>query len=298
MGALVLYLGETLSLLTAINWAFAVILFRKSGESVHPIGLNLFKNILAVTLILPTMWITGDTLMRDVPARDYALLLASGAIGIGLADTLFLKSLNALGAGLLAIVDCCYSPFIILLSIAFLGESLALLQIIGVVLIVTAVLTALNERKSHGSDGRKIVMGIVWGVLAMAANAVGIVMIKPLLEQSPLLWTTEIRLMGGVIVLVAVLLLRTDRRKIWATVISSNRWGYTVSGSFMGAYVSMLLWLAGMKYTQASVASALNQTSNVFIFIFAWLFLRENMDRYKILGIVLGVIGAFLVTIG
>ncbi len=292
------YFGETLALLTAINWAFAVILFRKSGESVHPIGLNLFKNILAMVLIIPTMWITGNTLFRNVPAADYALLLVSGVIGIGLADTLFLKSLNTLGAGLLAIVDCCYSPFIILLSIVFLGESLALLQVIGVVLIVAAVLTALNERKSSKANGHKIVIGIVWGVLAMAANAVGIVMIKPLLEQSPILWATEIRLLGGVIVLVVALLLRRDRRSIISSVILSNRWGYTVSGSFMGAYVSMLLWLAGMKYTEASIASALNQTSNIFIFILAWLFLRESMDRYKILGIVLGVIGAILVTLG
>jgi len=76
-------------LLAAVTWAFAVILFKKSGETVHPIGLNLFKDLFALVLFLPTMWLFGETLWRDAPAADYALLLASGALGIGLGDDVF-----------------------------------------------------------------------------------------------------------------------------------------------------------------------------------------------------------------
>ena len=51
------YLGEILSVVAAILWAFAVILFKKSGESVHPIALNLFKNIFAMALFIATILI-------------------------------------------------------------------------------------------------------------------------------------------------------------------------------------------------------------------------------------------------
>ncbi len=37
------YLGETCALLSPLLWSFAVILFRKTGEHVTPIALNLFK---------------------------------------------------------------------------------------------------------------------------------------------------------------------------------------------------------------------------------------------------------------
>ena len=292
------YFGEVLALLTAIAWAFAVILFKKSGEAVHPIGLNLFKNTLSAVLLVPSIYLLGDSLFHPAPIQDYILFLASGALGIGLSDTLFFKSLNILGAGLSAIVDCLYSPFIIALSTVFLAESLGAIQIVGVLMIVFAVLTATSERKSNSADGKTILKGVIYGVLAMATNAAGIVMIKPALERSPLFWVTEIRLVGGAIVLLIVLLLHKHRREIVRSIFSAKRWVYTLSGSFIGAYLAMLLWLAGMKYTQASVASALNQTSNIFIFIFAALLLREKITVYRLTGIIFGVCGAILVMVG
>jgi len=292
------HIGEALSLLTAILWAFAVILFKKSGETVHPLALNLFKNLFALILILPTMWLFHETLAHNAPASDYALLLLSGVIGIGIGDTFFIKSLNLLGAGLTAIVDCLYSPFIIGLSILWLGEGLTALQAVGAALVVSAVLTASLERGKSQISRRNLAWGIIWGVLAHAAMAIGIVMIKPLLERSPLLWVTEVRLFGGVVILCIILLFYPARRAILSSIISRRGWRYTVSGSFVGTYLSMILWLAGMKYTQASIASALNQTSNIFIFILAALLLREPITARRVLGILLAFIGAALVSFG
>ena len=138
--------GETLALVTAVTWAFAVILFKRSGEPVHPLTLNLFKNLLAFILFIPTVYIFGDRLIRPVPMNEYWLLIISGIIGIGIGDTLFLKSLNLLGAGLQAIVSCMYSPSIIALSFVWLGEGMSVLQIIGAVMIISAVLTAVSRK--------------------------------------------------------------------------------------------------------------------------------------------------------
>ena len=60
----------------------------------------------------------------------------------------------------------------------------------------------------------------------------------------------------------------------------------------------MMLWLAGMKYTLASTSAALNQTSNIFIFIFAAIFLKEKINLQRVIAILLGVSGVFLVSFG
>ena len=284
--------------MAAVTWGFAVILYKKSGETVHPIGLNLFKNLLAMVLFLPTMWLMGDTLIRDVPYSEYLLMFVSGMLGIGLSDTLYFMSLNRIGAGLSAIVDCLYSPFIIGLSILWLGEELSVLQIIGAILIISAVLAGTSERGKGGIHRKNILWGLVFGVLAMATMAVGIVMIKPLLDRSPILWVTEVRLVGGIIVLILVLILHPGRRRMLSSIYSVHSWKYTLSGSFVGTYLAMILWLAGMKFTEASIAAALNQTSNIFVFAFAAIFLKDAINARRMAGIVLGITGVFIVMFG
>jgi drug/metabolite transporter (DMT)-like permease len=290
------YLGEFLSITTAIIWAFAVTLFKKSGESVHPLALNAFKNLLAMILFVPTIWLLGQALFIGVTGDVYLILLLSGAIGIGIGDTLFFKSLNLLGAGLTGIVVCFYSPFIILFSFIWLQESLTPLQLLGVLLIISAILIATLRQRVAEITPHRIVTGIAYGFIASAAMAVGVVLMKPLLGSYPIIWVAEIRLAGGMVVLLLVLLFHHRRKSIIQSLISTRNWRYTLAGSFFGAYLAMLIWIAGIKYTQASIASALNQTSTIFIFIFAGFILKEPITMRRAFGILLAFSGAFLVS--
>jgi drug/metabolite transporter (DMT)-like permease len=237
----------------------------------------------------------GRTLAHQTTYHDYLLLFLSGALGIGISDSLLFAALNRLGAGLTAIVDCLYSPFIIGLSIIWLSEVLTVWQLIGAIMIISAVLTVASRKGRAQITRTDLTWGLTYGVLAMATTAVGIVMIKPILNRSPILWVTEMRLIGGMIVLVIILLFHPRRRTIIGSLGSSVGWKYTLSGSVIGAYVAMMFWLGGMKYTQASIAAALNQLSNIFIFIFAFLILKEPINLQRTIGIILGVGGSLLV---
>ena len=291
-------MGELFALLAALTWALAVICFRKSGETISPIPLNLFKNLLGIVLILPTMAILGEAFLYPAPPRDIVLLLVSGALGIGLSDTMFFKSLNMIGAGMSAIVDCFYSPFIISLSMLLLGERLTALQIIGAVLIVSAVFAATFEKRNDAISRRNLIWGILWGVGAMATVALGIVIIKPILGHLPILWSAQVRFIGGCLVLVVMVFLRPHRMRILEMRRFAHGWKFMLVGSILGSYGALIFWLAGMKYTQASLAAALNQTSNLFVFIFAAILLKELINLQRVIGIVLGAGGVVLVMLG
>jgi drug/metabolite transporter (DMT)-like permease len=292
------YFGETLALTTAVLWSVAVILFKKSGETVDPLGLNLFKNTLTLLLIPPTMLVFDQGFFLSVPYRDYLLLMLSGMLGIGIADTLFFMSLNLLGAARSAIVDCLYSPVIILLSIFWLGERLTIFQVAGVVLILSAILAIGREKGLIEITRRQLIIGILLGASAMFTMGVSIVMIKPLLERSPILWVIEIRLIGAAVSLFAILPFHPRSRKVVHSVMEVKSWKYMIPGSILGTYLALVFWIGGMKYAPASVASALNQTSNIFIFVLAALFLKERITPYKIAGIIMAVAGVFLVILG
>lgn len=290
------HLGEILALASAVVWAVAVILFRVSGRTVGPFALNLFKNAIALLLFLPLLPLLGRPLFPGAPAADYALLLASGFLGIAVSDTLFFTSLNILGASLMAIVDCVYSPFIIILSFVFLGERLEPWQFVGVLFIASAL--GIMAWKGAAENGRiprhDLVRGIILGVLAMLTVAVGIVMIKPMLAHTDVYWATAVRLVGGLGGLLLFLPFHPGRRTILKPLLEWSRWKVLVPAALLGSFFALLFWVAGMKYTLASVAAILSQMNVIFIFILAAVFLGEKATPWKVGAVVMAFVGAFL----
>ncbi|MBK8068308.1 MAG: DMT family transporter [Rhodanobacteraceae bacterium] len=67
--------------------------------------------------------------------------------------------------------------------------------------------------------------------------------------------------------------------------LRSLPWTLLIVAALLGQYVSMLLWLAGYKYTSASIASILNETASIFILLFAWIWLKEPLSRRKLAGV-------------
>jgi drug/metabolite transporter (DMT)-like permease len=287
-------LGEILALASAIAWAVAVILFRISGRKVHPVGLNLAKTSLALVIMVPTLLVLGEPLLPAVPASTTGLLLLSGLLGIAVSDTLFFYALNRLGASLTAIVDCFYSPFVIGLSFALLGERLTLVQLAGAALVVSAVLTLSKEGKIEKIERKDLVLGVLFGILAMFFVAFGIVMVKPVLGTVSVFWATFVRLAGGSLALAVLVPFLRNRRAILAPLLEPRNWKALVPAAFFGSYLSLFLWMGGMKYAKASVAAVLNQLNTIFIVIIAAIFLKERLTGWKILAVVLALVGAYL----
>lgn len=294
----IIHSGEWLALASAVVWAVAVILFRLSSFHIHPLALNLGKNLFALFLIILTIIITGASFLPAVSARTTFLLLLSGFLGIAVSDTLFLWTLKLIGASLTAIVDCTYSPFVIILSYFFLGERLSLVQLAGVILIISAVIT-ITRSNSENSGGqvsaRHLVLGIVSGTLAMAFVAVAIVIIKPVLKDTPVVWATGVRLAGGIIPLAIIAAFR-KKRPLFVPLFKLSNWKVLAPASFLGTYLSLMFWIGGMKYAFASVAAALNQLSTIFIFVLAAIFLKERVTIWRFLAVVTAFLGAFLAT--
>ena len=288
--------GEILSVGSALVWAIAVLFYRVSGRTVHPLGLNLFKSILGVVLVVLTMLVLGESIFPAKIWQDYALLGLSGFVGIALSDTFFFQCLNLLGASLTAVVDCLYSPFVILFSFLFLAERLSFRQILGVALILSALLLVSVSREKGLPPRKNLLLGIGLGTLAMITLAASIVMIKPMLARSGVLWATLWRMAAGGAALLIFLGFHPRRRMILATLAVPAHWRSMVPGTVLGAYIALVAWMAGMKYTLASIAAPLNQLNSIFIFVFAALFLREKVTRAKMAAVALATLGAFLVS--
>jgi drug/metabolite transporter (DMT)-like permease len=280
----------------ALFWSSAVIMFKKSGEVLSPTALNLFKGIVTLVLLGPTLWFSGTPLFPDRPLHDWLLFGASGFIGITLADNFFFMALKRLGAGLWAVVDCLYLPLIIVLSATFLQESIGIRGMLGGAMVVAAIGAGSWSGSSTRRPTRDIVVGLLWGVLAVSLLAGSIIMVKPLLEQTSVLWASFVRLLAGVTGLLVLSLILPQRRMILGVLKPAPSWKIALPASIVGNYLAMLAWLAGFKYTLVSVAAILNQLSTIFTFILAAFFLKEPVTVPRMVAIGLAVSGALLAT--
>ena len=289
------YLGETLSVGAAAFWAVGVVLFKKSGETTPPLALNFIKTMVAIAFLIPTVELAGGDLLPAQPASVWLMLLLSGIVGISLADTLFFIALEKLGAGLMAVVDTSYAPIMIALSFAFLGESAGPTLLFGTVLIVLSLLVGSNARPEPGKSRRDISEGIAIGLAGIALMAIGIVMVKEILNRTPIIWATFVRILGGFVGLIPIMLASPRRRLLFSALRPSRSWRYVLPAAFVGSYLVMMFWKGGMKYVKVSVAAPLNQLSTIFIFILAIVFLKEPVTWRRVLAICLAFPGAVLV---
>lgn len=288
-------MGEFFSVACAAVWALAVVLFRRSGETLPAFELNLYKNLLGVALLVPTVLLTDGAALPGYSPGEWALVLISGVIGIAIADTWYLRALNLVGAARTGVVASLFSPFVIVLSILFLGEALKLWQLAGFSLVLAGILLVTWRTNREDVSMQSLRLGVAFGAASVLMMAIGIVMVKPVLEGEDFFWTVLLRLAAGSI----AMLLFVSARRGWAPLMANYRktqpWAMITLASFLGTYLSMILWLAGYRLTSASIASVLNETAAAFIVIFSFWLLKEPITTRRIAGVLLTFAGVWVI---
>jgi drug/metabolite transporter (DMT)-like permease len=290
-------IGEAMALGSAATWAVGVILARQLGAHLPPLSLNLLKNGLVLVVLAPVALVVHADAWPTLPAAELAIVVASGVIGIALADTLYFRALNELGAGRMGVIGNLYSPLVLLLGFVFLDERLGAGQWVGFGLVGLGVLLVSRPPGEWKTHPQHTARGIMIGLFAIALMAIAIVMVKRTLETQPLLWVTLLRLAGAVVGLLVVATLPAMRARM-RFVAADVPWRRLLLAALIGQGLSMVLWLGGYKFTSASVAAILNESASVFLVVLAALWLREPLGKRAFIGVVLTFSGIACMLLG
>jgi drug/metabolite transporter (DMT)-like permease len=292
--------GELMSLTCALLWSVSVMFFRKAGERIPAFTLNFFKNSMVLLLFLPTAFFMGQLyLPENLLPRDWYILMISGIIGICLADYLFFKALNLLGAGRNAIVGCSYCLFVILFSFFLLGEIPSWVHFVGAGLVILGIVLASLGSSGVSTSGTDLTLGILLGVLSMAFTAFGVILVKPLMSETgpsmPVVQVAVVRLASGLAGSFFFLCVTGRVRTTIGALRQGFPWQPFLIASFVGGYLAMFIWLGGYKYADASIASVLNQTSTLFTVLLAAVFLKERLTPGKCFGALIAFAGVGII---
>ena len=286
-------MGDLYALLTAVCWSISVILFDLSSNKFNPLQINIVKNFLGVIGFIITIFILNIP-YPNFSNKSLIILTISGIIGVGVADLLFLDSLNKIGSSFSAIVATIYAPSVFIIAYIFFDEIITLNVYIGSILVLGGiVVSTYNSPKLISSY--HLVTGFFYGALAQILTAISVLSVKPIMVDNPILYVALIRFGMGSFIGLVLLVYKTGLSEVIVTFKNGISNTFMLLGAFFGTYLSVILWLAGYKYTLSGKAAIYNQLSTVFISIMAVLFLKEQLTNKKKIGIALSFFGAVFV---
>ena len=175
-----------IAILAALCWSVSSLI---SADITRSIGAFAFNRIrlffVSLMLIAYTFYLnTWETINLEF----LITIVLSGIIGIFLGDTFLFVALQKIGPRRNNIIFSLTAPFTVVLNIIFLKQIMSFNQLIGCFIVFIGVVIAISygDASNKNHKWEKIVgslyLGIIFGVFAALCQAIGLIMMKPILN--------------------------------------------------------------------------------------------------------------------
>lgn len=286
-------MGELAALAAAFVWALSSTIWQRVGQEIPAVVLNLLKGAIALFMLLSTLLIFGKSLPAINP-NVLAMLLISGALGIGIGDTAWFIVLKYLGARRTLLLESLSPPLTALFAFIFLQEKLSLIACTGILLTIGGVAWVIAERTAETAlPSKHIWLGLGMSLLGQTANASAAILSRAAFTQIDIdpLWTAALRLSGGMTVML-LFFNRTNAESL-KQLKAPKILGAIVVAAFLGTYLGIFLQQTSFKYAPAGIAQALNSTSPLFI-LPASVLTGEKVSLRAVVSVVVAIAGIAL----
>jgi drug/metabolite transporter (DMT)-like permease len=274
--------------LPPLFWACNWIIGRALHSEIPPMAMTFFRWLFAILFLTPFAW---SQLRRDwaVIRARWKTMLVLGAIGVGTHNGLAYLGLNYTTATNGVILNSFIPVMIIAISWIFLRERLAPLQVAGVLVSLTGVLTILTKGSIDTLLGFRLNVGDLFIILSMAMWAVYTIGLRWRPEGVGVL---SFLLVVAVIGDLCVLPLWLGEMALgWHIVWSWTNLGALVAVALFSSLLAYILWNRGVEAVGANVAGLFVHLMPVFGVGLAWLFLGERLAPFQVAGIALILAG-------
>jgi len=174
-------LGEIAALGAAVSWAVAPILYRRALFKMKPISANIVRcasNAAVLVIILFAFGKAGA--VAALPTEAIVVIVASGLIGLGIGDTLYMFGLNSVGVSRAVPLASSYPLFSLVWATFLLGEPIAAPAVLGAFMILFGIWLLSRERDRSAADekGKSALRGVVVSLGAAVSWSVSITLMN------------------------------------------------------------------------------------------------------------------------
>ena len=287
--------------MAALCWAVASLI---SADVTRKIGGLAFNRL---RLFFVSIMLIGYTFYLDtwntINHEFLFTILFSGIIGIFLGDTLLFIALQKIGPRRNNILFSLAAPFTVILNIIFLNEIMSTINLIGCIIVFCGVVVAIAYGNSKDKNHRwevvegNIYLGVSLGIGAALCQAIGLIMMKPILTMgADPIASAALRTAISFVFLAFTFFLNY---KIFNTKtnLSVKIVGQSILSGFLGMALGMSLLLIALKYADAGIVATLSSTSPIMILFLIWLLTKKIPTIGAWIGTMLAIIGSGLIFI-
>ena len=290
-----------LAILAALCWAVASLISADVTRTIGGLAFNRLR-LFFVSIIL----LCYTTFINTWETIDYSylnIILLSGIIGIFLGDTLLFMALQKIGPRRNNILFSLAAPFTVLLNILFLKEQMSIINLLGCLIVFIGVIIAIAYGSNTTSDHRwekvegSIAIGISFGILAALCQAIGLIMMKPILDAgADPIASAALRTTISCFLLAFTFFFKSGYFVSKIPLNTSIILRSIISG-FLGMALGMSLLLIALQKADAGIVATLSSTSPIMILFFIWVITRKIPSISAWFGTALAILGTSLIFI-
>ena len=293
-------LGETAAIITAACYTTSSTFFTRAGQQFGSWVTNRARLLMAVILLVLVHWIfLGQPLPLDASPERWLWLGASGIIGLVLGDLFLFQAYIWIGPRLGLLLLSLAPVLSALLAWLFLGEVLTLLDILGMTATLGGIAWVILEPgrgSANRPDRSKYAQGVLFGFLAAAGQAGGLVLAKKGLGGDFSALSGNVMRMSVALVTLWTLTLLQGQIPETLRRLRARPTGlkYILAGSVIGPLAGVSLSLYAIQHTSVGVASTLIALPPVFFLPVAYFVFKERFGWGAVAGTVLALTGVAL----
>ena len=288
-----------LALLAALSWSLASLISADLTRILGGIGFNRIRLIFVSIMLI--FYASISNTWSSININFLITIIISGIIGVFLGDTLLFLALQKIGPRRNNILFSLAAPFTIFLNIFVLNEKMLSIQLFGCLLVFTGVIVAIIYGNSNDNNHRweiiegSIKLGIIFGVLAALCQAIGLILMKPILSAGvdPIA-SAAIRTSISAFLLSFTYFSNNkiiiDKSKFTINIILK-----TILSGFLGMALGMSLLLIALQQADAGIVATLSSTSPIMILFLIWVITKKIPTIGAWIGTVTAIIGTTLI---
>ncbi|WP_417615754.1 DMT family transporter [Oceanisphaera sp.] len=293
---------DYLALAAAACWAVASLLSANAARHLGAFSFSRWR-MFCVSLMLWAMALfTGG--WSSLNSHSLSIMAISGLIGIFIGDTALFAAMNRLGPRRAGVLFATHALFSALLAYVIFGEIIAGWTLVGCLLLVGGVMTAIfmgrraNETHVWEQDNGRPWPGIALGLLAALCQSVATLMVKPVMMDELAavdpVSASAVRMSTAFLAHLALLwggwsVAKSQQRINWPI------FGMVAMNAFLAMGVGMTLILLALRHGEVGMVAMLSSVSPVLVLPLLWLLMKRRPATGAWLGAAVTVLGTILI---